>query len=88
MVFAQADSTAVFTISKWASPFAWCVMHPKFWRAFLSIDRKLCLFLVFQGKLSFFIVIDMLPLKVIVAATFPDARLCYVIALVDISSPP
>ena len=30
----------------------------------------------------------MLPVKVTVAATFPDVHLCYVLGLVDILSPP
>ena len=53
-------------------------MHPTFWRALLSIDRKRCLFLGFERKLSFFNVTDPLSVNVTVEATFPDVSLCCV----------
>ena len=64
---------------------AWYAIHPTFWRALLSIDRKRCLVLGFERKLSFFNVIDMLSVKMTVEATLPGARLYCVIALADIS---
>ena len=60
-------------------------MHPSFCRALLSIDRKRCLFLGLEKKLSFFNVSGMLSVKMTVEATFPDARLYCVVALADIS---
>lgn len=42
----------------------------------------------FEKKVSFFIVTDMLSVKVTLAPTFPDARLCWITAIVDISSYP
>ena len=64
------------------------VTNPTFWKVSCSIKRKLCLFLGFERKLSFFFIIVMLSVKVTGAATFSDAHLCCVIALVDIWSYP
>ena len=60
-------------------------MYPSFCGALLSIDRKRCLFLGFERKLSLINVTDILSVKMTVEATFPDARLYCVITLADIS---
>ena len=85
MVLVRADSTAVLTIRRSASPFVGYAMYPSLCGALLSIDRKRCLFLGFERKLAFFNVTEMLPVKMTVEATFPDARFYCVIALADIS---
>ena len=85
MILVWTDSTAVLTIRRSASPFAGHAMHPPFCRALLSIDRKRCLFLGLEKKVSFFNVSGMLSVKMTEEATFPDACFYCVIALADIS---
>ena len=84
MVLFRADSIAVYlTIKRSALPSAWRVMQLLFCKTWLSKFISSCLFLELDRNSSFFNVTFMLAEKVTIEPTFPAARRCCVMLLVD-----
>ena len=83
VVLVSAKASAIWTISKSASPFTWTVSHPTHRSWSLSILMSHCLFTLLPRNSSFFDVKVMSQTKLTVAVWVPPFHLLWLQSLVD-----